>query len=246
MRIALAFGQAHIRASPSLTWIWQTKHSLRPQYLEGLSLDVLGKGLVIASPSRNSKGEYAIIRGTLEDLCNLSEIRPGALVPKPTAPDSVCHEAHVNEGRRDNALFAFCLRLAKRSKTKDAMLREAREYNAAKLHPPLPDETVISKVERAWKYQTEGKNFVSDPYVKLSPEQVDRLAAKHPFALALLAILRRHHWNRQFVIANAMAKSLGWPLSRLQKARRKLEVEGCVRKIRRHSRVSPAVYDWPS
>jgi hypothetical protein len=218
----------------------------RKIHLEGLPLDVLGRGLVIASPSRNSKGEYTIVTGSLEDLHGLSEIRPAALVAKSAAQDTYRDAEHVNEGGRDNALFNFCMRKAKLGKAKDIILRDARAYNAANLHPPLPDDIVIAKVEQAWKYQTTGKNFISDPYIKLLPDQVDRLAAKHSYALALLAILRRNHWSREFVIANAMAKSLGWPLSRLQKARRKLEVEGYVRKIRRHSRVSPAVYDWPS
>jgi hypothetical protein len=218
----------------------------RKIHLEGLPLDVLGKGLVIASPSRTAKGQYTVIEGSLDDLRKLSDIRPGALVAKSVSAGNLKYVAHVNEGARDNTLLTFCMRKAKLGKAKDGILREARDYNAAKFHPPLPDETVIAKVERAWKYQTEGENFVSDPYVKLLPDQVDRLAAKHSFALALLAILRHHHWGREFVIANGMAKSLGWPLSRLQKARRKLEDEGYVRKIRRHSRVSPAVYDWPS
>jgi hypothetical protein len=77
---------------------------------------------------------------------------------------------------------------------------------------------------------------------------VDQLAASAPDALALLAILKRHHagLRHQFAIANAMAESLGWTLPRLKRARRRLMSGGflrCVQEGRRGPH-DPPMYAW--
>jgi hypothetical protein len=68
---------------------------------------------------------------------------------------------------------------------------------------------------------------------------------RDPDAFILLTLLRRHHWGREFVVANAMATTMppnGWPRKRFAETRSRLETYGEIEMVRRPKRHSPAVY----
>ena len=118
-------------------------------------------------------------------------------------------------------------------------------YNSTAFYEPLPDDEVLKVVASAWAKELSGQNwFGTAGRVVLGAEEIDRLGRKHPDAFILLAFLKCHHWNRrEFVIANAMADSIGQTRKRFAAARRQLEAFGEIQQIRPATRYNgPAVY----
>lgn len=130
----------------------------------------------------------------------------------------------------------------------DALLRKALERNE-ELMPPLAESEVRKIASSAWNYEAEGRNFIGGEAHAILPLQViGALAAKNPIALALFCILRSLHWDRkEFVIANAMAQALCWPVDRLRAARKALIAAGIIRCIHTGGRGpgDPPRYGWP-
>ena len=104
---------------------------------------------------------------------------------------------------------------------------------------------VIEIAASAWGYEFAGKNwFGAGKRVVASHDEVDGLSQD---AYYLLSVLRRHHWGRPFVVANAMAEPLGWTVKRLAKARYELGRAGKTRLIRKGNKwQGPSQYGWPA
>jgi hypothetical protein len=204
----------------------------------GEPFDILGGGLVIAAPSTNEKGEYRAIRGRFGDLsalptANWSDIPPATVATR-----------KVGVGQRNESLFRFCLEHASNTTVEDLHGR-AVEFNVHVLKPSLSCEEVRKTVEQAIAYTARGINFVSKPHVRVANDVVQRLAGPEPDTLSLLLFLRSHHWNGDFMIANALHKSLGWTLPRFRKARTALIDQNFVVCISPDGRYMPALYRWP-
>ena len=85
---------------------------------------------------------------------------------------------------------------------------------------PLLEAEPESVARSVWKYETEGRNLVGHgKAVVLSHSLIDRVMAESDDAFLLLTILKRHHWGRDLALANAMAATLGWGISRWRLAR---------------------------
>jgi hypothetical protein len=85
--------------------------------------------------------------------------------------------------------------------------------------------------------------------VVISHNTIDRVMAHSPDAFYLLMILKRHHWGRDFILANAMAAAIGWRLSRWRSARNvlvRLGIIACIHEEipRSTAGSSPKVYVW--
>ena len=65
-------------------------------------------------------------------------------------------------------------------------------------------------------------------------------------AFLLLTILKRHHWGRDFALANAMAAKLGWGISRWRMARNVLVRLGIIACIHEGGLGpgDPPIYGW--
>src|SRR5262249_15910264 len=68
------FGETPVEVETSRGWHLLYRHRgekrlIRPDPQQ--PIDIIGAGLIIAPPSRLAKGEYKLIRGTLDDLKNL-------------------------------------------------------------------------------------------------------------------------------------------------------------------------------
>ena len=125
------------------------------------------------------------------------------------------------------------------------LMRKAAQMNATLFYEPLPDDEVLRVVASAWAKEISGENwFGTGGRVVIDAEKVDRLGRDHPDAFILLAFLKRHHLaHREFIIANAMADSIGQTRKRFAAARRQLEIAGELEQIRPASRQhGPAVY----
>jgi len=191
-------------------------------------VDILGDGFVVAPPSMGARGQYRIIEGTLADLAGLPVLR--------NAPVAIQREdAAVGPGSRNDTLWRHCMEEARFCDDFEAMLDVARTHNAG-MAPPLSDAEVVKTARSAWGYTERGENRIGAGKVILSThDEIDGLLHEHPDAFVLLQILRRHHWGRDFVVANAMAEDMpggGWARKRLAVARQHLEAIGELELVR--------------
>src|SRR5262249_52142 len=65
----------------------------------------------------------------------------------------------VKQGQRNSKLFSDCLEAARHCDDFDALCDVARTRNREFL-PPLEDEEVMRTAASAWKYETEGRNYI--------------------------------------------------------------------------------------
>jgi hypothetical protein len=250
------FGQSPvvIRTASGKFHAWY-RHSGEPRKIRsimpGLPVDLLGAGgMAIAPPSRSERGEYAFLIGSLADVPFLPRMRCGNLDDTCSTPDASANADMLADaapiGQRNNLLFRACLAAA-RSCTSEADLENyARTANGSGMSEPLPDSELLRIVSSSWGYHQAGRNWAgSGQQVVLSHAEID-LYADAPDALLLLTVLRRHHWGRDFVVANAMAETMpggGWRRQRFAAARALLEVRGALHLVRPHSKATgPALY----
>jgi len=197
-------------------------------------IDILGGGFVVAPPSVSAKGTYQLISGTLDDLEKLPPIH--------VVLDDLRAEARIPEGRRNNTIFRFALEHARYADDYETLLDVLRTRNMD-CEPPLPDRELVATDGSAWRCEEEGRNLVGRGGSVLMPHAlVDELISKNQDALLLLTVLKRHHWGRDFVIANAMAKRVGWTRKRFASARTLLHKLGLIEIVAAGSFRSPASY----
>jgi hypothetical protein len=79
--------------------------------------------------------------------------------------------------------------------------------------------------------------------------ELDQVMGRSPDAWLLLLLLRRHHWDSPFAIANTMAATMpggAWTRKRFAAARAVLIDEGKIEQVRPASRhTGPALFRWP-
>jgi Bifunctional DNA primase/polymerase, N-terminal/Primase C terminal 1 (PriCT-1) len=186
-----------------------------------LPIDVLGNGYAIGAPSVAAKGQYKIVRGTLDDLQNLPPLH--AVLDDLRKP--------IAEGRRNDSLFRLGLEQAPHVDDFETLLDAMRSRNM-ECTIPISECELESAARSAWKYEQEGRNLVGrGKAVVLSHSVFDRVASHSPDAFYLMMVLKRHHWGRDFILANPMAASMRWGLRRWQAARDllvKLGIIACV------------------
>ena len=172
-------------------------------------VDVLGNGYAVGAPSVAAKGPYRIIRGSLDDLKSLPPLH--LMLDDLRKP--------IPEGKRNQSLFRMSLEQAAHADDFEALMDVMRTRNMD-CTIPLPESELENVARSAWKYETGGRNLVGrGKAVVISHNDIDRVMAYSLDAYLLLTILKRHHWSRDFALANAMAASMGWGLRRWQAAR---------------------------
>jgi primase-like protein len=179
-------------------------------------LDILGGGYVIGPHSVTEKGPYQLVRGTLEDLTNLPPLHRVFEDIKRAQP-----RAPIKDGNRNKSLFHLGLEHAAHVEDRDELLDVMRTHNMDAM-PPVDEDELGKAADSAWKYEQEGRNLVGRGKPILLPHGLfDQLTATSHDALILLLHLKRHHWGRNFALANAMAAAtVGWRIQRVQKSQR--------------------------
>lgn len=204
-------------------------------------IDILGDGFVVAPPSRARRGEYQIVAGMLDDLDRLPVMRdasggqpsqPREILATPTdaiAPP-VAEPTRTEDQKRNDRLWRHCMKAARPCGSLEKLMEAAITYNNTQFYEPLPADEVLKIVASAWGYEVEGKNqFGYGPRVVLNASVVADLAKADTQAFALLAILQLHHAGAEsFILANAMAESLGWDLRSFKAARATLTEGGFI------------------
>jgi hypothetical protein len=221
---------------------------IRP--IKGLSVDVLGAGYAVAPGSMGAKGPYEFIQGGLADFDRLPAARmPAELRPREKTPFDLKAKQWqgetIYEGKRNDILFNFALDQARYVDDRDALIDVVRTRNLD-CEMPLEDIEVVKVASSAWGYQLRGENLKGrGGAVVVSNELLDTLN-DHPDSCLLYLKLRRHHWGKDFVLANGMATSMGWGLRKWQRARDLLVRLGIIACV--HEGGSgpgdPPVYGW--
>jgi hypothetical protein len=219
------------------------KRLVRPE--TGKPIDILGAGFVVAPPSKGIKSNYEFIEGGLDDLVPLPHLHN-----TPSNTDAQSHLAAqtptrgISEGARNKSLYEHCMRQAHHCDDLDAPLDVARTCNASFL-PPLTDEEVVKIANSAWGYTQRGENRFGQPGVYFSAEEANRLITSDRDQFVLLAFLRANNGPEStFMVANGLAKKLGWGRKRFAAKRRGLERTHIKMVTRPSATNGPARYRW--
>ncbi|MGN6451396.1 MAG: bifunctional DNA primase/polymerase, partial [Brucella intermedia] len=183
-----------------------------------LPIDILGDGFVVAPPSKGSKGQYQLVEGSLDDLTELPSMSVSISDPNKkhntlsllSPPDISEGITSRIEGKRNNELWRHSMKIARGCRRLEELMEKTMKRNQD-FYEPLPADEVLRIVASAWGYETEGKNwFGHGARVIVAHDIVDSLAASDPRAFALLSLLMRHHWGREFYLTKAYAGTIGW------------------------------------
>jgi hypothetical protein len=206
-------------------------------------IDILGHGYVVAPPSKARRGYYQLVQGSMDDLDRLPRMVKQAAndLGEKLAVEAVQASmddletsrrgtfGKIREGSRNDNLWRYCMKVIRGCAKVEDLMEKAMEYNRETFYEPLPDAEVLKVVASAMVYEREGKNwFGHGARVVVDHDVVDNLASSEPHAFALLSILKRHHWGREFALAKAFAESLGWTLRSFKEARSILVQRGLI------------------
>jgi hypothetical protein len=198
------------------------------------NVDVLGRGNVVAPPSRVTKGTYHIIQGGLDDLDSLPTMRQPAKAA-----------TGIPEGKRNTALWRHCMRHAHHCDNFDALLDVAHTFNGDCL-PPLEEAEIMNVAKSAWGYTERGENRFGQYGAWFPIEEVTSLVYDEQDVFLLLAFLRSHNGPRStFMVANdGLARLLRWRPERVATARRRLIELGYIVMLKQAGRGHPALFRW--
>jgi hypothetical protein len=229
-------------------------------------IDILGAGLAVAPPSvRPSGSGYAFLQGDVNIIPNLPKIRSGALQSledgihrstKSQAPKSLHLADPASIGHRNDTVFRVALALAHGIDSQADLLAQARKANAELCVPPNDDAEVVRTVRKVWEYKMTGRLMVPGmgSSIILPAASIARLlAAGETDAMALLALLRKHHGGRRNAFAaspEAMAhgRLIGsWNKRRYREATRKLCDLGELARVSQggKGKHTPSLYRFP-
>jgi len=205
-------------------WYRHNGESRKVRPIPDKPIDILGDGFVVAPPSIGSRGSYSFIEGGLDDVEHLPFLKGSIFNPNkkqntPLPSPSFIGTSRSEKGTRNDTLWRECMKMARGCHGLEELMEKAMELNM-RYHEPMPADEVLKTVCSAWGYEVEGKNwFGHGKRVVVGHGVIDELAASNPRAFALLSLLKRHHWGRDFYLSKSYAASLGWAENTLKAAR---------------------------
>jgi hypothetical protein len=226
-----------MRASPSL------------QHPNGEPSDIRAGGgvqIVIAPPSfrRDTGASYEWLEGGLRQLMRLPRIKAKSLADFDPVRCSL-----PREGYRNTWLFRMCLKEARHVDSLDDLIDVALTRNSD-LPEPLPDQEAAGCARSAWNYEVKGKNMIGSGGCAQFDQDELRSIGTDGDLMLFLAHLRANHACRQepFVVANALAKRIGWSIPYIRKLRGAAEARGFIECIHPGGKGphDPPLYRWPS
>jgi Bifunctional DNA primase/polymerase, N-terminal len=208
-------------------------------------IDILGGGFVVAPPSRGIKADYRFIQGGLDDLDRLPMLQNLKIeTASPSPALDLSQGKSIIEGQRNDTLWRYCMEQAHHCDDLETLFDVARTRNEDCL-PLLDDGEVVKIAKSAWGYTIAGQNRFGQTGARIRAAEVTSMAPSNPYAFALLEYLRVHNGpDRTFIVANALAETLGWTRERFVKARDCLEGSH-LEMVRKYSKKNgPAWYRW--
>jgi hypothetical protein len=225
-------------------------------------IDILGAGYVVAPPSTVAKGKYSLVQGSLDDLPNLPVMRSpdrcanlstytihsSPSLPFPTREQGGALDG-VTPGERNHRLWRFLMAQARHCDDLDALIDVAKTASEAFDSSTFTPAEVERTARSAWKYESEGRNWVGLGARPLPASEPIALIGISPDAFILWTLLQHNHAGKMTVIvANAMAKTMppsGWRRERFAAARKVLVDEGHIHQVKSASTwTGAAAYAW--
>jgi hypothetical protein len=189
-------------------------------------IDLIGGGVIVLPPTRGFRSNYEIIHGRLDDLARLEPIRPA---PSTATADVSIDLRSARNGNRDDSFWRAVARQAQTAKSLDELVAIAREMNELMAEPWSDNEVhseIVKRCKYWWDKTQKGENwFGIGRYVRVEHKLVDDLMMRDPDAFLLLTYLRKHHWGRDFYLANEACELMpggGWRRQRFTAARARL------------------------
>lgn len=226
-------------------WYRHSNERRRIRAWNGLPIDLLGGGYVVAPASQINRGQYEFIQGRLDDISKLpvlqgleADLYQRAIDKRPA------NWANMRNGDgRNKAMFELLARTVRAVDDFEQLLDYARTQNE-QLGEPMPDMEVVSTANSAWKMQCEGRNRFGT-FGTWSPLDEVKSFAGDQDAFYLLSFLRANQGpNATFMVANGLAEIFGWHRRRVAQARSKLIEQGYFRPVRQAGRGHPALFHW--
>jgi hypothetical protein len=125
-----------------------------------------------------------------------------------------------------------------------ALLDVAETFNTHSINPPLGADEITKVARSAWQATERGENRFGQIGAFLTVSETDSMICD-PYLLALLAWLKaKNAPGRQFLIADGLARLLGWSLPQLRRCRRRLLELGWLEMVRPPFRGCAALYRW--
>jgi hypothetical protein len=243
--IIVRSGSGHFHA-----WFKRNGEGRHIRPWDGLPIDVLGGGYVVAPPSHAAKGTYEFLQGSLDDLTSLPTLRNVnnlIKVPKhplvgPEVPLTDWTEMAEGDGR-NNTLFRELGHKAHHVAGFEDLLLYARTRNA-EFGEPMPDTEVVRIAGNIWGYECAGTNWCGAGRDR--QKEVDSFMSD-PDGFFLLSYLRSHQGaDATFMVANGLAAKFGWDRKRFARSRRRLVDAGYVVQVRWPTQGRPALFRWPN
>ena len=188
--------------------------------------------IVVLPPSLGAEQPYQIIEGHLDDLASLTKIKNAPMRRAQGIPRDL---AGMRDGDgRNPTLFDRVRREGHHlSPTIEAFAEFARRENA-KAAEPMEEDEVIKVAANVLKYRLDGTLW-SGGIVAIDHRDIDGLMMQNPDAYLLYSFLQRHHWGRDFPLANELASRMpagGWSRKRFAAARAALIEAGFLMVVR--------------
>ena len=137
----------------------------------------------------------------------------------------------------------MCLEAARHRDDFDALSDVARTRNGEFL-PPLEDDEVMRTAASAWKYETQGRNYIGGMRAVFSTAQVLPLMPDPYVGILFVWAKANLKPDSHFWIADGLADKFGWSLRTFKRVRRRAVQMGIFRLIRHAGFRRPAIYGW--
>lgn len=211
-------------------YYWHNGETKKTNF-DGRKIDLIGSGCFIIAPNsfnREKNGHYKLVKGSLDDLANLSELKVNLVDSEPKNELSAISrnfaggsDLQIAEGQRNAHLFYQLKKMARSHRSFESLQERAFEINQFSFSKPLDAEEVISVAKSVWKYKVSGSLIESgEGFVLARIGEVEELS-KFSKALPLLLMMRFNHEGvrRDFCIDQVeVSKKFGWNRKSLKKA----------------------------
>ena len=173
-------------------------------FREGLDVRTQG-GLIVAAPSMHQSGNrYAWDDGRSPFECEPAEMpewlveeirKVGTRIPKKKSSGKA-ELKPIREGGRNNHLASLAGALRRRGLGEEGIVATLRAENAARLEPPLPDETVVAIAKSISRYDPETNG---DSFKLTDVGNAERFAAMFREDVRYCAVYKKWFvWNGKF------------------------------------------------
>lgn len=174
--------------------------------LQGNNIDIRAKGGLVISPfsyNQQQRAFYEIIKGNVNDLTNLPQIKGDIQKYLLSTSDKQL----IERGNRSNALFYELKNKAKSFRSYDSLLSHAKQFCFFNFEENLLDSEIEATSKKIWEYKITGRIY----HKNYSPKAEMMEFTNNKDAFFLLSYLRNNHNGLRkdfFISQQAVAKEI--------------------------------------